>query len=106
MNEASKPLTAYTFGPLRFYECDHMPSSLVNVPDTFQRLMETSINPINFSLEQDISRLFRQAFIHCCELYQVWEQSSITAIIYVARTLWASALNSEHAQSDLQLAIG
>ena len=26
-----------------------------------------------FSLQQNLSRLFRQAFIHCCELHQVWE---------------------------------
>ena len=48
--------------------------------------MQRNINPINLSLEQNISRLFRQAFIHCCELHQVQEQSSITAIIYVTRT--------------------
>ena len=56
-----------------------------------------------FSLEQNISRFFRQAFIHCCELHQVWEQPSIIVIIYVASTLWAHALYSEHAQSDLWL---
>ena len=61
------------------------------------------INPIIFSLEQNISRLFRQTFIHYCELHQVWEQPNITAIIYVARTLWPHTLNSEHAQSDLWL---
>ena len=38
------------------------------------------INPIKFSLEQNISRLFRQAFIHCCELHQVCKQPSITVI--------------------------
>ena len=47
----------------------------------------TYINPIDFSLKQNITRLVRQAFIHYCELHQVWEQPSITAIIYVARTL-------------------
>ena len=62
-----------------------------------------TINSINFSLEQNISRLFRQTFIHYCELHQVWEQPNITAIIYVARTLWPHTLNSEHAQSDLWL---
>ena len=62
-----------------------------------------TIHPINFSLEQNISRLFRQAFIHCCELHQVWEQPSITVIIYVTRTLWAHALNSGHAQHDVWL---
>ena len=45
------------------------------------------INPIKFSLEQNISRLFREAFIYCCALHQVLEQPSITTIIYVTRTL-------------------
>ena len=58
-----------------------------------------------FSLKQNITRLVRQAFIHCCELHQVWEPPSITAFIYVARTLWAHALNSEHVQSDLWLPV-
>ena len=61
------------------------------------------INPIDFSLKQNITRLVRQAFIHCCELYEVWEPPSITAFIYVARIFWADALDSEHAQSDLWL---
>ena len=58
-------------------------------------------NSVDFSLEQNISRLFRQAFIHYCELHQVWEQPIITAIIYVTSTLWVHALNSEHAQNVL-----
>ena len=65
-----------------------------------------TINSVDFSLEQNISRLFRQAFIHYCELHQVWEQPSITAIIYVTRTLWVHALNLEHAQSVLCIFAG
>ena len=30
-----------------------------------------TINPIDFSLKQNITRLVRQAFIHCCELHQI-----------------------------------
>ena len=62
-----------------------------------------AINPIDFSLKQNITRLVRQTFIHCCELHQAREPPSITVFIYVARTLWTHALNSEHAQSDLWL---
>ena len=43
MDEASKPLTAFTVGPLGFYECDHMLFGLVNALATFQRLMETCL---------------------------------------------------------------
>ena len=39
MDEDSIPLTAFTVGPLDFYECVRMPFGLTNAPTTFQRLM-------------------------------------------------------------------
>ena len=36
MDEASKPLKAFTVGPLGFYKCDNMPFGLVNAPAIFQ----------------------------------------------------------------------
>ena len=47
MDEESKPLTAFTVGPLDFYECERMPFGLTNAPDTFQRLMETCLGDLN-----------------------------------------------------------
>ena len=41
LEEAAKPVTAFTMGPLGFWECEHMPFGLTNVPATFQRLMES-----------------------------------------------------------------
>ena len=41
-----------------------------------------SIDLVDFAPKQNICRLFTQAFIHNCELHQVWEQPSITVIIY------------------------
>ena len=35
MEEGSKPLTAFTVGPLGFYECKRMPFGLTNAPATF-----------------------------------------------------------------------
>ena len=43
MDEASRPLTAFTLGPLGLYECDQMPFGLVNALVTFQRLMVTCL---------------------------------------------------------------
>ena len=39
MTEASKPLTAFTVGPLGFYECVWMPFDLTNALATFHHLM-------------------------------------------------------------------
>ena len=47
MDEESKPLTAFTVGPLGFYECKRMPFRLTNDPATFQRLMETCVGDLN-----------------------------------------------------------
>ena len=43
MEENSIPYTAFTVGPLGFYECVRMPFGLTNAPATFQRLMESCL---------------------------------------------------------------
>ena len=47
MDEESKPLTAFTMGPLGFHKCERMPFRLTNTPATFQRLMETCLGDLN-----------------------------------------------------------
>ena len=47
MTEASKPLTAFTVGPLGFYKCVQMPFGLTNAPATFQCQMETCLGEIH-----------------------------------------------------------
>ena len=43
LTEASQPLTAFTVGPLGFYECVQMAFGLTNAPATFQHLMESCL---------------------------------------------------------------
>ena len=43
LEEEAKPLTAFTMGPLGFWECECMPFGLTNAPATFQRLMESCL---------------------------------------------------------------
>ena len=47
MDKESKPLTAFTVGPLGFYECERMPLRLTNTPATFHRLMDTCLGDLN-----------------------------------------------------------
>ena len=49
MEEESKPLTAFTVGPLGFYECERMPFGLTNAPVTFQCLMENCLGELHLS---------------------------------------------------------
>ena len=43
-----EPLTAFTIGPLGFYECVQMPFGLTNALATFQRLMESCLEEMHF----------------------------------------------------------
>ena len=47
LDKDSKALTAFTVGPLGFYQCECMPFGLTNVPATFQRLMESCLGDMH-----------------------------------------------------------
>ena len=47
LEEEAKPLTAFTMGPLGFWECERTPFGLTNAPATFQRLMESCLGELN-----------------------------------------------------------
>ena len=49
LDDDSIPLTAFTVGPLGFYECIHMPFGLTNAPATFQRLMESCLGELHLN---------------------------------------------------------
>ena len=46
LEEEAKPLTAFTMGPLGFWECECMPFGLTNAPATFQRLIESCLGEL------------------------------------------------------------
>ena len=47
--EECKAYTAFTCGPLGFYECDTMPFGATNAPATFQRLMHDCLGELNMN---------------------------------------------------------
>ena len=49
LTKESKAMTAFTVGPLGFYECIRMPFGLTNAPATFQCLMESCLGDMHLN---------------------------------------------------------
>lgn len=50
LEESHKPRTAFTAGPLGFYEYNRLPFGLSNAPATYQRLMEECLEGLNHDI--------------------------------------------------------
>ena len=49
LEEDAKPLTAFTMGPLGFWECECIPFGLTSAPASFQRLMESCLGELHLN---------------------------------------------------------
>ena len=78
MEDRSRELTAFTAGPLGFYEFNRMPFGLTNAGATFQRMMEQVLRPL---LNRDCLVYIDDIIIfstdiesHICKLSRVFQQ--------------------------------
>ena len=78
MDEPSKHYTAFTFDNLGFFECDHMPFGLCNMPATFQRLMQNCLRGLNLTYcliyLDDIIIFLQMAEEHLHHLHTTFDQ--------------------------------
>ena len=105
LEEASKALTTFTVGPLRFYEYEQMPFGLTNTLATFKCLTETclvtcSVSGVSFTLmmssfflgPQGITWRGYMQYFHGCEKldwsYNPWNVNFFkTRVIYLGHEL-------------------
>ena len=84
LTEASRPLTAFTVGPLGFYECVQMPFGLTNALATFQCLMESCLGDLHIKwciiYLDDIIVFSKTAEEHIQRLRGVFEKLSAAGL--------------------------
>ena len=84
MSEESIPYTAFTVGPLGFYECVRMPFGLTNAPATFQQLMESCLGDLHLKhciiYLDDIIIFSKIPEEHLERLEQVFEKLSVAGL--------------------------
>ncbi|MCG7874805.1 MAG: RNase H-like domain-containing protein, partial [Candidatus Thiodiazotropha endolucinida] len=80
VREQDKNKTAFSVGPLGFYECNRMAFGLTNAPSTFQRLMERCMGELNLRdclIFLDDIIVFSKTFEeHCQKLEAVFSRLS------------------------------
>ena len=84
MEEDSKAFTAFTVGPLSFYECECMPFGLTNVPATFQWLMQCCLGSLHLCYciiyLDDVIVFFKTPEEHLLRLRAVFEKLNQTGL--------------------------
>ena len=84
MDEESNALTAFTVGPLGFYECEKMPFGLTNAPATFQRLMESCLGKLHLNwciiYLHDIIVFSKTPEDHLIRLHGIFEKLSTAGL--------------------------
>ena len=99
MVEECKPYTAFTCGPLGFYECGTLPFDATNAPATFQRLMDNCLGDLKMNwcivYLDDIIIFSQDAASHIERLEAVFNTLT-AAIVYTASAQSARHGNTSH----------
>ena len=78
IDELSKKYTAFTFGNMGFFECEHMSFGLYNMPAMFQRLMQNCLRELNLTYYliylDDIIIFLQMAKQHLHCLHVIFDQ--------------------------------
>ena len=78
MDESPKQYTAFTVGILGFFECNHIPFGLSNVPAKFQQLMQNCLGQLNLIYcliyLDDIVIFLQMAEEHLHHLHVIFDQ--------------------------------
>ena len=85
LEEADKEKTAFSAGPLGFFEYNRMPMDLVNAPACFQRLMQRTMGDLHLNTCSlylgDIivfSKTFEEQLIHLDSVFQRLKNANLT----------------------------
>ena len=93
LDEESKPLTAFTLGPLGFYECERMPFRATNAPAIFQRLMETCLGDLHLN--------WCLIYLHDIIVFAKTQEDAITRLGTVFHTIREVGLKLQPSKCEL-----
>jgi hypothetical protein len=93
--EPHKERSAFTVGPLGFYEYTRMPFGMTNSPATYQRLMEDCLGPTNFTFRLKNEHFFGASFKLACCIRSITRRKLLRCSSYVFPKIITSSMKTQ-----------